>query len=229
MRILIGGASGKIGGALMRRLTEGGHEVVRLVRDRGTTGGGGDGGAPRASANAGTIPWDPDRGILEPSGLRGIDVVMHLGGVSIASGRWTTERKQLILESRVRSALLLAERIAAAPASDRPRAFVLASATGYYGNRGDEALPETSGPGEGFLADVCRAWEAAAAPASRAGTRVAHARTGMVLSREGGALDAMLLPFRLGLGGPLGSGRQWWPWISIDDAAAVLPVVQVGG
>lgn len=217
MRVLIGGASGMIGGAVVRGLAARGHEVVRLVRNRGEASGGGSTGDGTAG-----VPWDPDRGILEPSHLRGIDAVVHLGGVSIASGRWTTERKQAILESRVRSTLLLAERIASAPAPNRPRAFVIASASGYYGNRGDESLPETSAPGEGFLADVCRAWEAAAAPASSAGARVAQPRIGMVLSREGGALDAMLLPFRLGLGGPLGNGRQWWPWISLDDVAAIF-------
>ncbi|MEK7315676.1 MAG: TIGR01777 family oxidoreductase [Candidatus Eisenbacteria bacterium] len=219
MRIVIGGASGLIGGALVPRLAERGHEVARLVR------AGGDGGGSRGGGSAdraGTIPWDPDRGLLDPDRLRGVDAVVHLGGVSIASGRWTTERKQAILESRVRSTLLLAERIASAPSTDRPRAFVVASATGFYGHRGDETLPETSGPGEGFLADVCRAWEEAASPASRAGTRVAHARIGMVLSREGGALEAMLPPFRLGLGGPIGNGRQWWPWISLDDIAAIF-------
>ncbi len=209
MRILIGGTSGLIGSALVPRLAERGHDVVRLVR-----AGGAD--------LAGTAPWDPDRGILDPTRLRGIDAVVHLGGVSIASGRWTTERKQAILESRVRSTLLLAERIASTPAADRPRAFVVASATGYYGHRGEEALPETSAQGDGFLANVCRAWEEAASPAVRAGTRVAQPRIGMVLGREGGALEAMLLPFRLGLGGPIGNGRQWWPWISLDDVAGVL-------
>ncbi|HEY6572740.1 MAG TPA: TIGR01777 family oxidoreductase [Candidatus Eisenbacteria bacterium] len=208
MRILIGGASGLIGGALAPRLAERGHDVARLVR------GGGD--------RAGTVPWDPERGILDPAALRGVGAVVHLGGVSIASGRWSVGRKQAILESRVRSTLFLAERIAAAPAADRPRVLVVASATGYYGHRGDEALRESSGPGEGFLPDVCRAWEEAAAPAARAGVRVAQPRTGMVISREGGALEAMLLPFRLGLGGPIGNGRQWWPWISLDDIVEVF-------
>ena len=218
MRILIGGASGLIGGALVPRLTERGHDVARLVRgdSDGAAGGGGDGN------RAGTVSWDPERGILEPDALRGVDAVVHLGGVSIASGRWTTDRKQAIFESRVRSTLLLAERIASTPAADRPRAFVVASATGYYGHRGEEALSETSGFGKGFLSDVCRAWEEAASPASRAGVRVAQPRIGMVISREGGALEAMLLPFRLGLGGPIGSGRQWWPWISLDDIVEVF-------
>jgi uncharacterized protein (TIGR01777 family) len=170
---------------------------------------------------AGTFPWDPDRGIFELSMLRGFDAVVHLGGVSIASGPWSVARKEAILESRVRSTLLLAERIEALPAPDRPRAFVVASATGYYGSRGEETLTEASEPGEGFLADVCRAWEAAATPAARAGVRVAHVRTGMVLTRDGGALASMLLPFRLGLGGPIGGGRQWWPWISLEDTVAV--------
>ncbi|HEU4723658.1 MAG TPA: TIGR01777 family oxidoreductase [Candidatus Eisenbacteria bacterium] len=225
MRVLIGGASGMIGGAVVRLLTGRGHETHRLVRAGGAASGGGEraanAGGAGATAAAG-VPWDPDRGILDPAALRGFDAVVHFGGVSIASGRWTVERKQAILESRVRSTLLLAERIAATPAAERPRAFVVASASGYYGNRGEEPLPETAAPGEGFLADVCRAWEEAASPAARAGTRVAHARIGMVIAREGGALDAMLLPFRLGLGGPLGNGRQWWPWISLDDVAGVF-------
>ncbi|HET9951894.1 MAG TPA: TIGR01777 family oxidoreductase [Candidatus Eisenbacteria bacterium] len=211
MRILVGGSSGLLGRALLPKLLAAGHEVGRLVR-----------GAPGGAATADAVPWDPERGLLEPSRLRGYDAVVHLGGVSIASGRWSVGRKQAILDSRVRSTLLLAERIETAPASARPRAFVVASATGYYGNRGDEPLTESSASGEGFLADVCRAWEEAAAPAARAGVRVAHVRTGMVLAREGGALASMLLPFRLGLGGPIGGGRQWWPWISLEDAAAVF-------
>jgi uncharacterized protein (TIGR01777 family) len=209
MRILLGGSSGLVGRALVPRLRAAGHEVVRLVRRGGN------------DAGASTIEWDPDRGLLDPAAVRGFDAVVHLGGVSIASGRWSVERKQAILDSRVRSTLLLAERIASAPPAERPRAFVVASAIGYYGDRGDESLTEASAPGEGFLADVCRAWEEAAGPAVRAGVRVAHARTGMVLARDGGALKAMLLPFRLGLGGPIGHGRQWWPWIPLDDAAAV--------
>jgi uncharacterized protein (TIGR01777 family) len=219
MRILVGGSSGLLGRALVSRLTVAGHEVARLVRGAAT---GAESPSARAETAGAAIPWDPDRGILDPSSLRGFDAVVHLGGVSIASGRWSVERKQAILESRVRSTLLLAERIEAAPASARPRAFVVASATGYYGSRGDETLTESSAPGEGFLADVCRAWEAASEPAARAGARVASVRTGMVLAREGGALAAMLLPFRLGLGGPIGNGRQWWPWISLEDTAAVF-------
>ena len=218
MRILVGGSSGLLGRALRRRLNAAGHEVARLAR----VGANLDGGArTRPPAPGEPIPWDPDRGILERSKLRGFDALIHLGGVSIASGRWSVERKQAILESRVRSTLLLAERIEALPAPDRPRAFIVASATGYYGSRGEETLTESSAPGEGFLADVCRAWEAAAAPAARAGVRVAHVRTGLVLTREGGALASMLLPFRLGLGGPIGNGRPWWPWISLDDTVAV--------
>jgi uncharacterized protein (TIGR01777 family) len=218
MRILVGGASGLVGGALLPRLQAAGHEIVRLTRGSGGEGGTGAAGA----AGAGVVSWDPDRGILEPSLLRGFDSVVHLGGASIASGRWSAKRKQLILESRIRSTLLLAERIAALPPDARPRVFVVASATGYYGNRGDALLDETSGPGEGFLADVCRAWEEAAGPASRAGVRVVQPRIGVVLARDGGALAAMLLPFRFGLGGPIGGGRQWWPWISLHDLVRVF-------
>jgi len=213
----MGGSSGFIGHAIRARLATAGHEVVRLVR----TGPPVPGQTAGDVAGTGMLPWDPDRGLLDPACVRGFDAIVHLGGVSIASGRWSAGRKQAILESRVRSTLLLAERIAATPPASRPRAFVVASAIGYYGDRGDETLRETSAAGEGFLADVCRAWEEAAAPAARAGVRVSHARTGMVLGRGGGALKAMLLPFRLGLGGPIGNGRQWWPWISLEDAAAV--------
>ncbi|HSQ58965.1 MAG TPA: NAD-dependent epimerase/dehydratase family protein, partial [Acidobacteriota bacterium] len=178
MRILVGGASGLVGGALLPRLKAASHDIVRLTR------GGRSGGD--------AVLWDPDRGILEPSMLRGFDAVVHLGGASIASGRWTVKRKQLILESRTRSTLLLAERIAALPSDSRPRAFVVASATGYYGNRGDTPLDESSGPGDGFLADVCRAWEEASEPVARAGVRVVRPRIGVVLARDGGALAAML-------------------------------------
>lgn len=223
MRILVGGASGLVGGALLPRLTAAGHEIVRLTR------GGEAGARATAGAGAGGVPWDPDRGILEPSAIARFDAVIHLGGASIASGRWSVDRKQLILESRTRSTLLLAERIAALPAESRPRVFVVASATGYYGDRGDTLLDESSGPGDGFLADVCRAWEEAAAPAASAGVRVVQPRIGVVLAREGGALAAMLLPFRLGLGGPIGSGRQWWPWISLHDLARVFERALVDG
>jgi len=221
VRILLGGGSGLIGGALAPHLETAGHSVTRLVRVA-------SGAAARAAAdraNPGgseTLPWDPDRGLLDPGAIRGFDAVVHLGGVTIASGRWTVARKQNIVESRTRSTLLLAERIAALPSGKRPGVLVVASATGYYGDRGESVLTEESEAGEGFLSDVCRAWEEAASPAARAGTRVAHPRIGMVLSRHGGALAAMLPPFRLGLGGPIGNGRQWWPWIGLHDLVRVL-------
>jgi len=219
MRILLGGSSGFIGHALRTHFTLAGHEVVPLVRAGAGSAAGASEDAGKAPGGA-SIPWDPERGLLEPARLQGFDAVVHLGGVSIADVRWSAARKQAILESRTRSTLLLAERIAASPPAARPRAFVVASGVGYYGDRGNETLTETSRAGDGFLADVCRVWEEAAAPAARAGVRVAHARTGMVLG-HGGALKAMLLPFRLGLGGPIGSGRQWWPWISLEDTARV--------
>lgn len=218
MRILVGGGSGFVGRAVVARLESAGHTVVLLVRSEAGAARNG----PPADAARRALPWDPERGILDPRATHDVDAVLHLGGVSIASGRWTIARKQAIFDSRVRSTLLLAERIAATPAASRPRALVVASASGFYGTRGDEPLTESSGPGMGFLPDVCRAWEEAAEPAARAGVRVAHSRAGMVLGRGGGALAAMLLPFRLGLGGPIGSGRQWWPWISLEDMAAAL-------
>jgi uncharacterized protein (TIGR01777 family) len=217
MRILIGGAGGLIGGTLTRRFSDAGHSIAHLVR--GASPATGD--TPRR-VGAEAISWDPDRGLLEPTAIGGFDAVVHLGGVSIASGRWTAARKERILESRTRSTLLLAERIAALPVPKRPRVLVVASAVGYYGDRGDTLLTEQSPAGDGFLADVCRAWEAAASPAARAGVRVAHPRIGMVLSRGGGALASMLPPFRLGLGGPVGSGRQWWPWIGLHDLARIV-------
>jgi len=220
MRILLGGGSGMIGGALAPHLETAGHSVARLVRAPAGTAA--RAGADRAAVGGDVLPWDPDHGILDPGAMRGIDAVVHLGGVSIASGRWTIDRKKQILESRTRSTLLLAERIAALPADQRPRVLVVASATGYYGDRGDAVLTEESAAGEGFLADVCRAWEEAASPAARAGVRVAHPRIGMVLSRGGGALAAMLPPFRFGLGGPVGNGRQWWPWIGLHDLVRVF-------
>lgn len=205
MRIVISGASGLIGSALVRELTAGGHEVLRLSRG---------GGAP------GTVPWDPAAGRLDPRALEGVEAVVHLAGENIAGGRWTPARKAAIRDSRLRSTDLLARAVAGLERP--PRVFVSASALGFYGDRGDERLTESSPPGRGFLADVCREWEGASAPAEAAGLRVVHIRIGLVLARQGGALAEMLLPFRLGLGGPLGSGRQWWSWITLDDVVGAF-------
>lgn len=211
MRVLVSGSTGLIGRALLPVLERGGHEVVRLVRGR-----------PVGRAD---IPWNPD----SPQALTLLrdelervrpDAVIHLAGHPIAAGRWTPEHKRLIRESRVRDTSVLARALAALP--HPPHAFVAASAIGYYGDRGVEELTEESPSGTGYLAEVGVAWEAAARPAAEAGIRVVTPRIGLVLSREGGALRAMLPAFRLGLGGPLGSGRQYMSWIAMEDMVRIL-------
>ncbi len=206
MQVAVTGASGLIGTVLCTALRTAGHDVIRVAR----------GDASAADA----IGWDPAAGTIDAAGLEGVDGVIHLAGAGIADRRWTDEQKRLILESRTKGTGLLATTLADL---DRPpKVLVSGSAIGFYGDRGDEVLTETSEAGSGFLADVCVQWEAATRPAADAGIRVAHARTGLVLSTEGGALQKMLPLFRLGLGGRLGSGRQWWSWISIDDEVGAL-------
>jgi uncharacterized protein len=205
--ILISGSHGLIGSALASWLTSRGHRIVRLVRP------------PRAPGPS-EIVWDPIAGTIDAGGLEGIDAVVHLAGEGIASGRWTPARKQRILESRVRGTDLLAG--AVAHAHRGPRTLICASAIGYYGNRGEEILVEQSAPGSGFLADLARKWEAAAEPARRSGLRVVHLRSGIVLSPTGGALARLLPVFRLGMGGRLGSGRQFMSWITIDDEVGAI-------
>lgn len=201
MQVLISGASGLIGTAIRPALASAGHQSAALVRR-----------APVGDE----VQWSPGQP-LDPQSLAGFDVILHLAGRSI-SGRWSERFKQEVRESRVLGTQTLAK---AAAESFRktglPRVVVAASATGYYGNRGDEALDENSSPGSGFLAEVCREWEAAAQPAAEAGIRVVNLRIGVVLAKHGGALGEMLLPFRLGLGGPIGDGRQYWSWITLDD------------
>lgn len=205
MKVLVSGAGGLIGAALVAALHTQGNEVHCLKR--GNT----DGDA---------ISWDPEAGQLNAERLEGLDAVVHLAGENIASGRWTPARKQRILASRVQGTQLLSQTLARL--AHPPQVLVCASAVGYYGDRGAEELGEDSPPGEGFLSEVCRAWEEAVDPAREAGIRTAHLRFGMVLSARGGALARMLLPFRLGLGGRLGSGEQYLSWISIDDAVRAL-------
>ena len=208
-RILISGASGLIGSALVRAFASGGSEVVRLVRHR--------------AIGANEVAWDPMRPIA-PELVSGFDAVIHLSGENVA-GRWTGEKKRRIRNSRVISAENLARALALAEI--KPSGFVSASAIGYYGDRGDEVLTERSAAGEGFLPAVCREWESATQAASAAGIRVVNLRIGVVLSREGGALRQMLRPFRLRVGGRIGSGRQWWSWIHIDDlVAAVFDILE---
>jgi hypothetical protein len=205
-RILLTGASGLVGSALAPFLTTGGHRVERLVR-----------GAPRA---AGEIGWDPLAGTLDRERLEGVDAVVHLAGESVGGGRWSAARKEAIRSSRVRGTRTLCEGLARLRAP--PRVLVSASASGFYGNRGEEPLTESSAPGEGFLAEVCGEWEAATLPAEEAGVRVVRLRIGLVLSPEGGALAAMLPAFRLGVGGRVGSGEQFLSWIAIEDLLAVI-------
>jgi uncharacterized protein len=205
-RIAITGASGLIGRALADFLSSGGHRVLRVVR--------------RATSRSDEIPWDPARGVLEARALEGLDALVHLAGESIAGARWTEQRKRRIRESRVQGTRLLADRLARL--SRPPRVWLSASALGFYGERGDAALDESSAPGSDFLAGVCREWEAAAAPAAGAGIRVVHPRIGVVLSARGGALAPMLLQFRAGLGGPVGNGAQYLSWISLDDTVGAL-------
>ena len=201
MNVLLTGAGGLIGRALAASLTAEGHRVRALVRR-----------APRNEAEA---AWDPAAGTIDEAAGAGIDAVVHLAGESVGQGRWTPAKRRRIRDSRVLGTRLLAETIARATPS--PRVLVCASAIGIYSNRGEETLGEGMPAGDGFLADVCREWEAAAEPAREAGIRVVHLRFGIVLDRHGGALEKMLVPFRLGLGGRLGPGTQWMSWITLDD------------
>jgi uncharacterized protein len=206
MRVAITGSSGFVGEALVASLRASGHEVVRLQR-------GGNGGA-------GTARWEPATGEFDRAALGRIDAVVHLAGENVAGGRWTAARKRAIADSRGPATLALCRQLAALP--QPPAVLVSASATGIYGDRGDEPLDETSPAGTGFLADVARAWEAGTEPLRARGTRVVNLRIGMVLDPVGGALQRMLLPFRLGVGGRLGHGRQWVSWITRDDLVAAI-------
>jgi hypothetical protein len=209
LRVAISGASGLVGRRLAHFLSAGGHTVLPLVRTEGP-----------APAGAGAIAWNPAGGTIDAAALAGVDAVVHLAGENIAAGRWSARRKRAIRDSRVDATALLARALAGLGA--RPRVLVCASAVGYYGDTGDRAVDEQAPPGSGFLAEVCRDWEAAAEPARSAGIRVAHLRTGMVLAGEGGVLARLRLPFRLGLGGPVGSGRQYLSWIALEDLLGVV-------
>ncbi|CAA9401762.1 Cell division inhibitor [uncultured Rubrobacteraceae bacterium] len=204
MDVLVSGATGLIGSALTPELEARGHRVKRLTR------------TPRSGED---ISWDPDAGAIDGD-LAGTDAVVHLAGESIAEGRWTQEKKRRILESRQRGTRVLAEKVAGLP--EPPSVMVSASAIGYYGDRGNELLTEESEPGGLFLSRVCREWEAAAEPAREAGVRVVHPRFGIVLSTEGGALGSTLPIFKLGGGGKIGSGRQYWSWVSLDDVVGAI-------
>jgi uncharacterized protein (TIGR01777 family) len=205
MKILVSGSHGLVGRALTTSLANSGHEVVSLVRQ---------------SANALEIEWEPNQGKINEQQLEGFNVVVHLAGESIASGRWTEEKKRKIRESRVKGTELLSS--ALARLSQPPPTFISASAIGFYGNRGDELLTEKSTPGEGFLPEVCVAWEKATGQAEAKGIRTIHARFGIILDEKGGALERMLTPFRMGVGGKVGNGKQWMSWIALDDVINAL-------
>ncbi len=204
MTVAVTGASGLMGGTLCRLLESGGHTVLRVSREKGR----------------GDVRWDPEEGVLDGDALEGVDAVVHLAGESIFGLRWTPEKKARILGSRRDGTDLLAKTLAGL--RQKPRVLVSGSAVGFYGDRGKEILNEKSPPGRGFLARVCRAWEDSAKPATRAGIRLVTLRTGMVLTPAGGALGTMLLPFKLGIGGRLGSGRQYVSWIDLDDAMGLI-------
>jgi uncharacterized protein len=208
MRVAVSGASGLIGSALVPGLEAASHDVVRLVRRE-----------PRGDDE---IAWDPAAGTIDAASLAGVEAVVNLSGATIGR-RWTEQRKAEIIESRVSSTGLLARTVA--ELEPRPSVFVCAGGVGIYGDRGDEVLTEESALGYGFLADVGTAWEAAAQPARTAGVRVVNFRQGLVLSREGGALQRLLTPFKLGVGGRVGSGKQWWSWVAMDDLVSVYRFV----
>jgi len=206
MKILVSGSSGLVGSALIPFLTTGGHEVHRLVRN------------PSSAKN--TIQWDPGLGNIARDRLSGMDAVIHLAGENIAARRWTRKQKARIRDSRVEGTRLLCD--ALSRVEQPPKTIVCASAIGFYGDRGDEILDEESPAGQGFLPEICREWEAAADPARKRGIRVVSLRFGVILSPAGGALRKMLLPFKLGAGGVIGSGSQYWSWISIDDVISAI-------
>jgi uncharacterized protein (TIGR01777 family) len=201
MKILISGSHGLVGNALSKSLATEGHEVIRLVRG--------------SAAGAPEIEWHPNQGRIDAEKLEGFNVVVHLAGENIASGRWTSEKKRAIRESRVKGTSLLSESLARL--SRPPSVFLSASAIGYYGDRGDELLTEKSAPGDGFLPSVCIEWENATKAASEKGIRTVYTRFGIILDRHEGALAKMLPPFKMGIGGKIGDGRQWMSWIALED------------
>ena len=207
MRVLISGGSGTVGTALTQSLRADGATVSHLVRVKGPT-------------EPGNVKWNPTSAIVDIAAMEGYDAVVHLSGASIGKGRWTKTRKQILRNSRVDTTRVLVD--ALARLTRKPSVFICASATGYYGSRGDEILTESSGNGNDFLGLMCRAWEAEATRASLNGIRTVIARFGVVLSPHGGALLAMAAPFRFGLGGRLGSGKQWMSWVALEDAVRII-------
>ncbi|HEX7330814.1 MAG TPA: TIGR01777 family oxidoreductase [Pyrinomonadaceae bacterium] len=214
MKILVSGSHGLVGKALVRSLTADGHEVVRLVRGERAFG------SPE-------VQWQPEQGRIDVEPLEGIQAVVHLAGESIASGRWTSDKKRSIRESRVKGTALLSD--ALTKLSQPPSVFLSASAIGYYGDRDDELLNEKSAPGKDFLAGVCTEWEAATRPAAQKGIRTVCTRFGIILDVNGGALAKMLPPFRMGIGGRIGDGKQWMSWIALDDVVNGLKFLMEDG
>jgi uncharacterized protein (TIGR01777 family) len=210
MKIIVTGASGLVGSSLVPSLIGRGHEVTQLVRRK----------SKDASGGVREVEWHPERGEIDAASLEAHDAAVHLAGENISAGRWTEERKRRIRDSRVQGTRLLAETLASLNA--KPRALVSASAIGYYGDRGEETLTEQSAAGEGFLPDVCREWETATEAARAAGIRTALLRFGLILSAEGGALAKMLLPFKLGVGGKVGDGKQFYSWITLTDVIDII-------
>lgn len=207
LRIAVSGASGLVGSSLCSFLTAGGHGVSPLVRRR-------------AEQEAGEIEWNPAKGTVDSDALEGYDAVVHLAGENVGAGRWSADRKQAILSSRVQGTNHLCQALAGL--KQKPDLLISASAIGYYGNRGDDWVEESATCGEGFLAEVARQWETATEPARKAGIRVIHLRIGVVLTPAGGALARMLTPFRLGLGGRAGDGKQYMSWIALDDLVGAI-------
>ena len=211
MKVIVTGSGGLVGRALVRSLLADGHSVTRLVR--------GVAQLFRAPGTA-SVDWNPEKGTIDAGALEGHDAAVHLAGEPIAEGRWDDEKKRRILESRVKGTRLIAETLAGL--NEKPRVLVSASATGFYGDRGEEVLREESASGENFVSEICREWEKSTLAASQAGIRVVHLRIGVVFSGEGGALPRMLTPFKLGVGGRLGSGRQYMSWITLEDLVRVI-------
>lgn len=209
MKILISGSHGLVGQALSRSLATDGHTVMRLVR--------------KSSSNENEIEWQPESEVIDSSRIEALDAVVHLAGESIASGRWTDEKKQRIFDSRVKGTFTLSK--ALAQLNEPPKSFLCASAIGYYGDRKDEVLTESSAPGNDFLSTVCVQWEKATGPAIEKGIRTVLTRFGIILDKKGGALAKMLTPFRMGIGGRVGEGKQWMSWIALDDVVSALRFV----
>lgn len=207
LRVAVTGSTGLIGEALVASLRSDGHTVHRVVRDR-------------ATATGGDIFWSVREGAIDAASFEGVHAVVHLAGEPLGANRWTDATKRRIRDSRVEGTRLLSGTLASL--ADPPEVLVAGSAVGYYGSRGDEVLTEDSGPGDDFLAEVVVAWEAAAAPAREAGIRVVHSRTGVVMAEHGPLIEKVRLPFELGVGGRIGDGRQWVPWISLDDEVRAL-------